>query len=897
MGAAALTVGAKFSDQMQIVQAVSGATGAQMDKLREQAKMMGSTTRYSASQAAEGQEALARAGFDTNEIMAALPSTLNLATAGSLDLGAATDIAAGVLRGFGLEADQTGRVSDVLAKTASSTKTNVAGLGESFKYAAPIANTLGISLEDTAAAVGILGNNSIEGGQAGNMLKRGLLNLSAPTKQQTDLMSELGISVFDTNGEMKDLPSVIGELENGLQGMSKQQKLATLSTLFGAQAVSAWSILVDEGSGALGELSGELQNSQGYAQEFADIAEDSLAGSMRNLMAALEGLAISFSELGEGPIRSLVDKITDLIHWFTDLSDTTKQWIIIIGGVVATIGPVLMIIGMIGQGVAFLSSALAFLFSPVGLIIAGFVALVAAGVALYMNWDTIKEKAAALKEAVVEKFTALKDTTVEKFTAIKDAIVEKWNQIIESVVAFGIGILESITQVWTTVKESTVTLVTSIAEWLVEKWSSIIESLTEIWNTISEVATTAWNTVKEAIVTVVSGLVEVLSERFGFIGDYISNIWDSVKEVASNAWEIIKNVVIGIVLVFLQLLTGKFDDAKESIRQIWENIKQSAINIWNAIKTGVSNIVGALKDSAIAFVGMMKDGIANIWNNLKSLAISIFENIKNKVVTAFETLKAKAVAKAVELKAQAVNKFNELKTNASTAISNLKTAVVTGFQNMVRTAIQKAIEIKNKVVQAFTQLVSTAGTKIRELPGKVAEGFSAAIRKAGEFVSQAVTAGGNLISGFVSGVTNKAKNLISAVGGAVGGAIDKAKSLLKIHSPSRVFREIAGYTVAGFTQGMDRKGGNMAGAVGKQVQKIADIKPPNLSMTEPRIDVAGSLARSNGQINSSIRHEINNSGKQPAYVNFSLGGKSYRGFVDDISNAQNSQIQLTESYL
>src|SRR5690625_1510194 len=406
MATAIATTGAKFDDQMSTVQAVTGATGKEMDKLREQAKEMGRETRFSASEAAEGQEMLARAGFETTEIMDALPSVLSLAAAGAVDLGDAADITSNILSGFGMEATETARVADILAKASSDSNTDIEGLGESMKYVAPIASDVGVSIEDTTAAIGLLGDAGIQGGQAGRQLRSGLQSLAAPTEKASKLMDELGIEVFDAEGNMKSMPEVVKELEDGLDGMSSKQQAAALETLFGADAMSAWSILVGEGSDELGAFSKELQNSEGTADDMAATMEDNLAGSFRELMSALEGLSIEFYELGEGPLRTLVDKITDAVRWFTGLSDETKQWIMIAAGIAAAIGPIIWalgsILGAIGPIITafktlggvmlgafkLLGGAITAVMSPIGLIIA---AIIAEAVLIYIYWERLKE--------------------------------------------------------------------------------------------------------------------------------------------------------------------------------------------------------------------------------------------------------------------------------------------------------------------------------------------------------------------------------------------------------------------------------------------------------------------------------------------------------------------------
>src|SRR5699024_8063903 len=287
------------------------------------------------SEAGEGMEMLARAGFETSEVMEALPSVLDLAADGAVDLGDAADITSNILSGFGMQAEETERVADVLAKASADSNTDIQDLGEALNNVGTISSDLGISIEDTAAAIGVLGDAGIQGGQAGRQLRSGLQSLAAPTSQASKLMNDLGIEVFDAEGNMKSMPAVVKELEKGLGGMSAQQKAAALETLFGADAMSAWSVLVNEGSDELGDFSDELKNSEGAAGDMAETTEDNLAGSMRSLKSALEVAAIGLSELGEGPMRTVIEKATELIRWFDGLSDSTKQWIILIAGVSA----------------------------------------------------------------------------------------------------------------------------------------------------------------------------------------------------------------------------------------------------------------------------------------------------------------------------------------------------------------------------------------------------------------------------------------------------------------------------------------------------------------------------------------------------------------------------------
>src|SRR5690625_1098487 len=192
VGTAAAITGAKFQRQMSTVGAVSGATGTEIEAMSNKAREMGATTMFSATEAGEGMEYLARAGYNTDEVLTSIPSVLDLAAAGAVDLGSAADITSNILSGFGMEASETAKVADILALASARSNVDVQGLGEAFKYVAPVAAMSGQSVESTTAAIGLLGDAGIQGGQAGRMLRSGLVSLLAPSDQAAALMKELG---------------------------------------------------------------------------------------------------------------------------------------------------------------------------------------------------------------------------------------------------------------------------------------------------------------------------------------------------------------------------------------------------------------------------------------------------------------------------------------------------------------------------------------------------------------------------------------------------------------------------------------------------------------------------------------------------------------------------------
>ena len=808
------------------VQAVTGATGAEMDKMREQAKELGRSTRFSASEAGEGMEMLARAGFDTSEVMDALPSVLDLAAAGAVELGDAADITSNILSGFGMEAEETARVADILAQASADSNVDVQGLGEAFKYAGPIASDLGVSIEDTAASIGVLGDAGIQGGQAGRQLRKGLQSLAAPTSEASSLMNDLGIEVFDAEGNMKSMPEVIGQLENGLDGMSSQQKSATLETLFGADAMSAWSVLVNEGADELGNFSSELANSEGTAGEMADVMEDNLAGSMRSLKSALEGVAISFSELGEGPIRSMIDWLTDMVRKFDNLSDKSKQWIVIFASIAAAIGPILLVIGTLVSwipkvvaGFKMIGLVLGALTGPISLTIAIVTLLVAAIVLAYKKSETFREVVSTA------------------FNFVKDIIMT----VVDAVVGF-----------------------------VMEIWGFMVDWWAENNELIRETANTIWTSIQEKIELVMMFLVPFLQGAWEAISLIVQVVWEYIKTMVMIAMEFIG----GIITAIMHVINGNWDEA-------WEAIKQIFINVWERMEEFTENVTEIIKNA-----------VKDKFEQAKEIIRSRLEDAKKYLIDKFNEMKQNAINKAQEILTNIRNKFNEIKTNITNKLQEAKTALVNRFTEMVTNAINKAQEIvttvkdkfeevKNGIRDKLTDAVTVVGEKIGEMPGKVME-----------FFTDMVDSGKQLIAGIISGIKQMGSQAIDAVTGVVDGAINKAKDLLKISSPSRVFREFGEYTGEGLAIGIDKTGR----MVEKASQAMTDRAIPDMN----KMDIGSRINTINSRAERDLNHTFQSNmsvEKQPATINVFVGSKQVASeIVDDITEMQERNTFVRESF-
>ena len=299
-----------FEAAMSQVKAVSGATGSEFDKLTAKAKEMGATTKFTATQSAEAFNYMAMAGWDSQQMLDGIEGILNLAAASGEDLGTTSDIVTDALTAFGLKASDAAHFSDVLAQSAASANTNVSMMGESFKYVAPIAGAMKYSVEDTSLALGLMANASVKGSMAGTSLKTALANMAAPDKMAT-AMKKYGISLTDSNGNMKTLKGVLDNLRSSLGGLSETEKTAAASTIFGKEAMSGMLAIINATESDYNKLAESINNADGAASKMSDTMLDNLEGSITLLQSAMDGVKISFGERLSPYVRGIADWLTE----------------------------------------------------------------------------------------------------------------------------------------------------------------------------------------------------------------------------------------------------------------------------------------------------------------------------------------------------------------------------------------------------------------------------------------------------------------------------------------------------------------------------------------------------------------------------------------------------------
>ena len=351
LGTVAVKTAADFDTAMSQVGAVSGATGKDLDALRDKAREMGSKTKFSASEAAEAMNYMAMAGWKTSDMLSGIEGIMNLAAASGEDLASTSDIVTDALTAFGLTAADSGHFADILAAASSNANTNVSMMGETFKYCAPIAGALGFSAEDTAEAIGLMGNAGIKSTQAGTALRTIMSNLSGEVKICGSSIGEVTIATTNADGSMRDLSAILADCRTAFGGLSESEKAAAAEALVGKNAMSGFLALMNAAPADIEKVSSAIANCDGKSAEMAATMQDNLAGQLTILKSQLEELAISFGEILMPAIRQIVTWVQGFVDKLNGMDEGTKNTIVTIGLLAAAIGPVLIIIGKVVSAV------------------------------------------------------------------------------------------------------------------------------------------------------------------------------------------------------------------------------------------------------------------------------------------------------------------------------------------------------------------------------------------------------------------------------------------------------------------------------------------------------------------------------------------------------------------
>ncbi len=863
VGVAAAKVGGDFEEQMSRVKAISGATGDTFEQMKQQAIDLGAKTAFSAKESAAGMENLASAGFSAQEIMKAMPGLLDLAAVSGGDVALASENTATALRGFGLEASEAGHVADVFARAAADTNAEVGDMGEALKYVAPVANSMGISLEETAAAIGIMSDAGIKGSQAGTTLRGALSRLARPTKAMQDTMDNLGVSFYDADGKMKPLKTQVELLKKAFEGLTPEQQQNALVTLYGQESLSGMMALIDKGPDSLGKLTKSLKDSDGAADDMARTMQDNMNSSIEQMFGAFESAAIVIQKILAPSIRKVADAISGLVEKFVSAPESTQKLVVAIGLIVAAIGPLLLIFGQvvvtlqrvkvgftaIQAGLALMGTSMSGVILPVLGIVAAISALIAIGVLVYKNWDKI----AAFGKQVWKNITMFVSDTANSIKKVWKSTGEWFNNLWKS-------IKEGADNVWTTIQEAP----GKAADWIKNKWTETKEFFSSIWDGIKEAASSAW----EGIVNILAPYVIAIKNVFQPMIDFFTNLWSQIGSIAGSAWEIIKTAVMGPILLLIDLITGNFNQLKEDASMLWTTL---TTNIQNIITTFVDIVVGyytALKDTVINIWNVLTSTIKDVWNSFTTWIKETTNNIVNSIKQGWNNLKQGTIDLFNNMIQGAEDLWNSFKAWFINLVIGTKDNIIQGWENLKQGTIDTFNNLVNGAQEAWDNLVNAVSDTVDRVTGWFDNLKNIDLLAAGKAI----------MDSFLEGLQNAWKSVQDFVGG-IGDWIREHKGPIQY---DRKLLIPAGQAIMnGLHKGLMGGFNDVQNTVGGMADFIAELFNAN-----PDVDIATNLKNANKNIGAQVEHKVNMGGStKPAVFKFNLGRQSFRLFVDDISQA------------
>ena len=672
LGAAAVTTAASFESSMSQVQATMGITKDSMstvngesvntmDTLSDLAKKMGSETAFSASECAEALNYLALAGYDTQQMCDTLPTVLNLAAAGGIDLAAASDMVTDAMSALGMGVDEAGTMVDQMAKTASTTNTSVAQLGEGILTIGATAKTVKGGTAELNTALGILANNGIKGAEGGTHLRNVILSLQNPTDKAAACMEQLGLDVYDSEGNMRSLNDILGDLNTSMDGMTAAEKSNIIGQIFNKTDLSSVNALLANTGDTWDDLQQSIIDSGGAAQQMADTQLDNLQGQITILKSALEGLAISFGELLLPAIKTIVGWVQKFVDWLNGMDEGTKKVVTTIALLAAALGPVLIVIGKV--------------VSAVGTIM------------------TIVPKVAGVINTVKTAFAALNTTMlanpifpiIAAITALVAAFIYLWNTN-EDFRQFWINL-------WENVKEVAIAVWEAIKNFFSAAWEAISSTAQAVWNGIKDFFSGLWEGIKTIFSTVVEVIKTIITTYFNIYKTIITTVLNAIKTVFTTVWNGIKTVVTTVVTAIQTFITTAWNAIKNTVTTVLNAIKTVITTVWNAIKTAVTTVVNGIKST-----------ISSVWNAIKSTVSSVVNSIKSTVTTVFNNIwsgikgtMGKIVSSIKEGFNQAISFITSLPSKALQWGKDMIMGIVNGIKSCIGAVGDAVSSVANKI--------------------------------------------------------------------------------------------------------------------------------------------------------------------------------------------------------
>ena len=757
IGTASVKTAADFESSMSNVQALSGATGSELQQLSDLAKEMGATTQFSASECADALGYMALAGWDTQQSMDALPGVLNLAAASGMDLANASDAVTDILSAFGMQASDAGMAADQFAYAQANANTSADQLTEAMSNCGVNANGFGQDLTQTNAVLMALSNEMLKGAPAGTALSAVFRDMGNAMKDGCIQIGKTKVQITDSKGNFLDMTEIIKGVEKATNGMSESERQAALSSTFTADSIKAMGILLNEGSDKVAGYADQLENCGGSAEKMAEVMNDNLNGQITALKSALEGAAISIGEALLPMIKGLVSVLQGALTWFNGLNSGVKTTIVTVGLVVAAIGPLLLILGSLASaignlielralmtGSSVLSSAIgrvSGLFTSLRNVIMGSVVPAIQSLWAFMLANPITIVIAAIA-ALVAGFVYL------------------WNNC-ESFRNFWINLWDNIVEVVTKIPET----IQNLGQQFQAAFQNIIISLRML-------LLNGINTMKEAFSNGLATLLDPIINWGYSVNGYLGDAFTDLYGIIEDTFNLIADYIRDFASIMISIFTGDWQGALQGVQNLFSNLGNNIMNILSDLKNFISEIFMGIVEAIKGNLSQAYNNVVNWASQMTSKAREAGSNFLKNVISAIQNLPSKVwslLSQAISKAANFVSQFGQKATQAGRTFT-------TNIVNGVKSIPSKMVSIGKSIVQGIWKGISGAGSWLRSqisnFASNIVKGFKSSFKINSPSKIMRDIIGKGIVEGIGVGIDNEEDSLLTKADKLAGNVVD-----------------------------------------------------------------------------------------------------------------------------
>lgn len=804
VGAAALKAGTDFESAMSQVAATMGTTTDKIQNLSKFAQHMGATTAFSATQAAEGLNVLAQSGLTAEEQMQALPEVLNLAAAGNLSLADSSTYVVGTLKGFGKGMDEAKRVTDLVAKGATMANTDVRGLGTALSSSSATAKSYGQNMDSVTLSLLRLAEQNITGEEAATALNRAMMDLYTPTSTAKKALDELGVSVYDAQGNARDFNDVVDELNGKLSGMSEEERNAYKNTIFTTYGLQAFNKMTVSSTEKVNDFKEGLKDANDSALKQAQTQLDNLKGDITLFKSALEGAGIVISNVLIPNIRNFIQWLTNLVTKFNELSEEQQNFIVKAGLVIAAIGPVLLILSKVASTIGTIITVVKIANGVIGTLVAMFVTL----------WKTNEE----FRNNITNTFNELKNT----FTDFANEFVSKINELgfnFESITDVIKTAWETLCDIFAPVFEGAFSTLVGIIQLVLNNILSIMDIFIGIFTGDFEQVTDGikglfdnvietFTSIGSTILSTIGDIGAKILEKFGLdeAAQKFQEFFDKVSDIFGRFPEIILGAFDSVKTFFTETIPEVFNNAVETIQGFVNNVisffTETIPNTINAVVTWFSELpykIGYVIGEMLGHIYLFGQSciewattelpviIENIVSWFAQLPSRIWEwllDTINKVIEWGTNIVQSGTEAASNFLTNVVQWFAQLPSRVYQWISNTLSKVISWGSQLVQSGVQTASNFVSRFISFMQQLPSKVWSIVTQIPSKIlalgSQMYSAGrnilnqlwngLKSIGQSILGWVSDFAGKIGSFVSGIVSGFRSIVSGANEAKSAA-------------------------------------------------------------------------------------------------------------------------------